>query len=82
MICKSYIQITYLSWKIPDNAIAISRIMKAPQKNPSLKVVQGDPCLSPKGGTLKTKQVFTITEDSFRSEFQPEKLKKHTNTTY
>ena len=54
MKCKSY-QITYLSWKIPDNAIAISRIMKAPQKNPSLKVVQGDPCLSPKGGTLKNK---------------------------
>ena len=45
---------------MPDNAIAISRIMKAPQKNPSLKVVQGDPCLSPKGGTLKTNWVFTI----------------------
>ena len=58
MIRKSY-QITYLSWKIPDNAIAISRIMKAPQKNPSLKVVQGDPCLSPKGGTLK-KELPTI----------------------
>ena len=42
---------------MPDNAIAISRIMKAPQKNPSLKVVQGDPCLSPKGGTLKTNYV-------------------------
>ena len=51
--------------------------MKAPQKNPSLKVVQGDPCLSPKGGTLKTNQVFTITEANFRPEFQPEKLKKN-----
>jgi hypothetical protein len=43
---------------MPDKAIAISRIMKAPQKNPSLKVVQGDPCLSPKGGTLKKRVAY------------------------
>ena len=50
----------YLSWKIPDKATAMSKIINAPQKNPNLKVVHGDPCLSPRGGTLSLLIAFFL----------------------
>ena len=39
------------SFFLPDNITAIKSMIKAPEKRPTLNVIQGESC-SPSGGTL------------------------------